>query len=119
VSAIEAQAAGCVVVGGRRIGLRETVLDGVTGTLISSENQLAPAVIRLLNDPEAMRRMGQKGKEWVHRQFPTSKADAEWIRLFKEVLAEMPVTTIPFSIRRATPKDYARAMVRFYKQKLS
>jgi hypothetical protein len=116
VSAIEAQAEGCVVVGGRRIGLRETVLDGLTGTLIDSEDQLAPAVARLLIDSELASCMGQRGRDWVQSQFPARKANSEWIRLFGGVLGGVPVRTVPFSVRRATLKDYGRAMVRFYRQ---
>jgi len=116
VSAIEAQAEGCAVVGGRRVGLRETVLDGVTGTLIDSEDQLAPAVARLLMDSEVASRMGQRGRKWVQEQFQASNADSQWIRLLRGVLMGTPVTPIPFSVRRARLKDYARPIVRLYRQ---
>ena len=116
VSAIEAQAEGCAVVGGRRVGLRETVLDGVTGTLIDSEDQLAPAVARLLMESEVASRMGQRGRKWVQEQFLANNADSQWITLLRGVLLGASVRPVPFSVRRARLKDYARAIVRFYRQ---
>jgi len=116
VSAIEAQAEGCAVVGGRRVGLRETVLGGVTGTLIDSEDQLAPAVVRLLMESDVASRMGQRGRKWVEEQFPADNADSQWITLLRGVLVGAPVRPIPFSVRRARLKDYARPIVRFYRQ---
>ena len=110
VSAIEAQAEGCAVIGGRRLGLRETVIDGVTGSLIRHESRLAPALIELLREPEKARAMGRQAAAWVKNHFSVDQADSQWTASFTGVKVGTPILPLPFSVQRATPKDYARLL---------
>ncbi|MCC6356833.1 MAG: glycosyltransferase family 4 protein [Verrucomicrobiae bacterium] len=103
VSAIEAQAAGCAVVGGRRLGLRETVRHGQTGVLIKRESDLAPAIIGLLNDPGRARAMGAAGSRWVREAFAAERADALWLELFQEVMGGKPNRPPRIKWRLMTP----------------
>lgn len=103
VSAIEAQAAGCAVVGGRRLGLRETVRHGQTGVLIKRESDLAPAIIGLLNDPGRARVMGAAGSRWVREAFAAERADALWLELFQEVMGGKPNRPPRIKWRLMTP----------------
>jgi glycosyltransferase involved in cell wall biosynthesis len=60
-SAIEAQAAGIPVVAANHGGLPEIVKDGITGMLVApgDAGDLAKALRRLADDPQASARMGQ------------------------------------------------------------
>ncbi len=113
VSAIEAQAAGCPVVGGRRLGLRETVRHGETGILIQREEDLAGAIIGLLRAPDKAAAMGAAGARWVGETFSTEKADAKWMALFRDVIEGRPNRPPCFQWRLATPGSIARQLVRW------
>lgn len=112
VSAIEAQAAGCPAVGGRRLGLRETVRHGETGILIRRESDLAGAIIGLLCAPEKAAAMGASGARWVREAFSTERADAKWMALFRDVIEGRPNRPPRFQWRLATPGSMAREMMR-------
>jgi glycosyltransferase involved in cell wall biosynthesis len=113
VSAIEAQAAGCAVVGGRRLGLRESVRDGETGILIRREADLAEAIVGLLNDPAGTQRMGATGARWVRETFAAGRADLAWLAVFREVVEGRPTRPPRFRWRLATPKTIVGEVLRW------
>ncbi len=71
-SVLEAMALGRPVVATDAGGTRDIIEDGVTGILVppASVNPLAEAMLRLTNDKEAAKVMGQKGKQKVSDDFP-------------------------------------------------
>lgn len=63
---LESMACGTPVVGVREGGVRESVVDGVTGLLTERDPaEFAAAVEALLRDPERRQRMGQQGRAHV------------------------------------------------------
>lgn len=68
---LEAQACGKPVIAGRSGGTSDAVEDGVTGYLVNGEStdDVAAAVIRLLDDPDAAARMGRNGRERAVARF--------------------------------------------------
>ena len=68
---LEASAAGVPVVAGDSGGAPETVIDGRTGRVVDGRDagELADVIGDLLADPEAARRMGQAGRDWVARDW--------------------------------------------------
>jgi phosphatidylinositol alpha-1,6-mannosyltransferase len=88
---LEAQACGKPVVAGRSGGTADAVDDGVTGYLVNGESvdDVAAAVIRLLEDPDAAGRMGRCGRERAVAHF-------DWAQLadrFSHALLETAVTS--------------------------
>lgn len=75
LSAAEAMAAGCPVVGTRVGGLAEVIEDGVTGYLASPDDSVAFAValIKVLNDLVAAKAMGQRGSSRVAANFSSER----------------------------------------------
>lgn len=71
ISTLEAQAAGVPVVVTDAGGSREAVQHERTGLVVPKCNPgiLAKALLRLLQDPELHRRMGEAGRERAHREF--------------------------------------------------
>ena len=69
LAVIEAQAAGVPVVATPVGGIRETVVDGVTGLLVRPDDPeaLADAIVRLLGDPAFARRLAAAAREQAHR----------------------------------------------------
>jgi phosphatidylinositol alpha-1,6-mannosyltransferase len=68
---LEAAAAGLPVVAGRSGGAPETVVEGVTGTVVDGRRAalVGRAVARLLADPPAARAMGVAGRARVEAEF--------------------------------------------------
>jgi phosphatidylinositol alpha-1,6-mannosyltransferase len=68
---LEAAASGLPVVAGRSGGAPETVVEGVTGTVVDGRNagEVARAVAELLADPARARAMGEAGRRWVEAGF--------------------------------------------------
>ena len=67
VSAVEAQAMEIPVVATRVGGIPEVVLDGETGILVEPGNseQLAQAILTLVENPALRRQMGERGREHI------------------------------------------------------
>ena len=67
VAAVEAQAMGIPVVSTRVGGIPEAVLDGETGILVEpgDSEQLAQAIVTLIEDPVLRRQMGERGRRHV------------------------------------------------------
>jgi phosphatidylinositol alpha-1,6-mannosyltransferase len=68
---LEAAATGLPVVAGRSGGAPDAVLDGETGYVVDGRSVVAvtDAVAGLLADRDQARRLGQRGREWVEREW--------------------------------------------------
>ena len=86
---LEASATGVPVVAGDSGGAPETVRDGETGRVVDgrSHEQIVEAISDLLADPDAARRMGKAGREWICRDW---NWDTHTARL-AELLSVSPV----------------------------
>lgn len=77
----EAHAYGKPVVAGRSGGVVDAVLDGETGLLVEPDqpDALADAILRILEDPDLARRLGQKGRRRV-------ETELNWARFTERLL---------------------------------
>ncbi len=75
---IEAQAAGVPVIAYDVGGVRETMIDGVTGLLVRQDTPeaLAGAVLRALSDPEWISNASRAGRAFVTEQFSSQRMTA-------------------------------------------
>lgn len=75
LTVLEALAAGRPVVATRVGGIPEAVSDGVNGLLVSPGDAqgMAAAILRLLEDPGASRKMGEEGRKRVAGDFTVDK----------------------------------------------
>ena len=81
---IEAAACGLPVVAVAEGGVRETVIDGVTGLLVGSDPAaISAGVTRLLSDPALARRLGENGQAIAREKW---SADAASARLEEQLL---------------------------------
>ncbi|TMQ93073.1 glycosyltransferase family 4 protein [Actinomadura soli] len=68
---LEASATGLPVVAGDSGGAPDAVLDGETGMVVPGRSvaRVAEALATLLADPDGARRMGERGRAWIEREW--------------------------------------------------
>lgn len=85
---IEAAACGLPVVAVAEGGVRETVVDQVTGILVDADPAaIAAAVAALLSDPSQARTLGQNGRAIAMKKWSTEAATARLERQLQQVTA--------------------------------
>ena len=70
------------VIGGNVGGIRYQIEDGVNGFLISSVEQTAERIVKLLKDGKLREEMGKKARETVREKFLLSRYVEEYLDLF-------------------------------------
>ena len=87
IAIIEAMAMGLPVVATNVGGIPEVVEDGITGSLVPSENPalLADAIIDLLLNPEKSKQMGERGRERAFKRFHSKEFAEKHEELYKEL----------------------------------
>ena len=79
---LEAMALGLPVVASNAPGCRDAVVDGVTGLIARNEEQLLQHCLKLIDDPELGRRLGQAGQKRVRESFALKDAAARIEELY-------------------------------------
>jgi len=94
VSVIEAMASGRPVVGTRVGGLPDLIAEGETGYLVPprSADELATAILRLLQDPEAASRMGQAARAVAQERFTVQRLISDIANLYHQFLAQKGIS---------------------------
>ena len=79
VSAVEAQAMRLPVIATKKGGIPEVVQDGKTGLLVNAKDsqQLAEAIIKLIENPELRRKMGERGQRFISENFTLEKCGGD------------------------------------------
>ncbi len=95
---LEAMATGLPVVGTRTAGLKEQVVDGVTGVLVSPRDAeaLAEAVGALLGNGERRVRLGAAGRDRAVQRFDLSSVVDAYEKLYHELMP-LPVDSAAVS----------------------
>lgn len=78
----EAMWKGTPVIGGNVGGIRYQIEDGVNGFLVSSVEETAERVVRLLRDQELRQKIGEKARETVRQKFLMVRLLEQYIDLF-------------------------------------
>jgi glycosyltransferase involved in cell wall biosynthesis len=90
VSAIEAMATGCPVVGTRVGGLPDLIAEGETGYLVPPKDPeaLAAGILRLLQNPPDARRIAARAQQSVRTRFSVERLVADMEMLYSELLSK-------------------------------
>lgn len=90
MSALEAMASACPVIGPRVNRLRHIVIDGESGLLLRPQdaNALTQAVERLLIDTALRKRMSKRAAEWVQESFDIASLGKRWDDFYQEVIKQ-------------------------------
>jgi glycosyltransferase involved in cell wall biosynthesis len=89
----EAQASGIPVVTTRATGAVDSVMDGITGTVVpvGDVDALSGAIGNLLGDPGLRLKMGRAGREWMERDFRPQVIWDHRVQLYRELLSQILV----------------------------
>ncbi|HOK66222.1 MAG TPA: glycosyltransferase family 4 protein [Anaerohalosphaeraceae bacterium] len=87
---IEAAAMGVPVAASRITGCVDSVRENVTGLLFQRDDpqDLARCLMRLIDDPQLRRKMGQEGTRWVRERFSSRLLVQEHLHLYECLLAQ-------------------------------
>jgi glycosyltransferase involved in cell wall biosynthesis len=86
---LEYLAAGLPTIASRVGGNPELVEDGVSGFLVPPDSEaLGEALLKMLRDPELMRRFGERGREFVVQNFSFERLVRELDALYTDLLRE-------------------------------
>jgi trehalose synthase len=78
----EAMWKGTPVTGGNVGGIRYEIEDGVNGFLVSSVEEAAERIVRLIKDEKLREEMGRRAREAVHEKFLLSRYVEQCLDLF-------------------------------------
>jgi trehalose synthase len=73
------------VIGGRCGGITLQIDEGVNGFLVDDVETCALHAAELLRDPARANEMGATGREYVRKQFLSTRELEDWLRLFNEL----------------------------------
>jgi glycosyltransferase involved in cell wall biosynthesis len=90
ISVLEAMACGTPIVGSAIPGIRDVITDGQDGILVppESQEQLANAILTLLNDSKLRKRIGQKARQTVTEKYNWDIVLGKIEKLYYEVVRE-------------------------------
>jgi trehalose synthase len=78
----EAMWKGTPVIGGKVGGIPSQIQDGVNGFLVTSIEEAADRIVRLLKDEDLRRRMGREARETVRKNFLLTRLVEQYLDLF-------------------------------------
>ena len=89
VALLEAMSTGVPVIASKVGGNPEIVVDGETGYLVPPERseELASRIIEIMSDRESSRLLGERGREWVAREFTTARMLERYQDLYDSCLS--------------------------------
>lgn len=92
MAVIEAMASARPVIATRHGGPLETVVEGVTGYLVAPDfaAEMRHALVRLAQQPELRRRLGQAGRERVQRHFSYDQHVSAFAEIYRGMLVSTP-----------------------------
>jgi len=75
------------VIGGNVGGIKLQIKDGQNGFLVSSPEQTAEKIIKLIRDPQLAKRMGKRAKTIVQKKFLIPRLVKDYLKLFQKVIS--------------------------------
>ncbi|MEA1834420.1 glycosyltransferase family 4 protein [Methylobacterium durans] len=102
---LEASLAGLPIITTNMPGCMAVVRSHFNGLLIPPRDPgfLAAQILTLLDDPELARTMGRQGAEMVRREFDLAGTTEAYIRLYRDVIQDAPVTEHAAALADAGP----------------
>ena len=91
-SILEAMSRGVAVLAADIEGNRSILVDGVDGLLFCSEGEFIEKAEAIINDEGYRRKLGEKAREKIEREFSLKKEIADYMRLYQEILTTRAIS---------------------------
>ncbi len=89
MAAVEAMICGLPVVITRGVGISGEVEKADAGLVVEKDvNQVAEAILKILNNPELAKKMGENGRRLVEQEFSSEKVAESFLKEYNEILKE-------------------------------
>ncbi len=86
---VEAMAAELPVVITKGVGISNEVEKAGAGIVVEKDvNQVAEAILKILNNPELAKKMGENGRKLVETEFSGEKVAEKWIEEYNKILID-------------------------------
>jgi len=87
MAAAEAMSFGLPVIVTKGVGISDEIEKAVAGIVIEkNEKQLSEAILKILNNPDLAKKMGEQGRELVKNEFSSGKVAERFIKEYNEIL---------------------------------
>jgi len=84
---LEAMYFGLPVIITKYVGISPSIKKAGAGLVINKdEKQLAEAILKILNNPDLAKKMGQKGKKLIEEEFTPEKIAPKWIEEYRNLI---------------------------------
>ncbi len=88
IAVLEAQATEVPVVARNDGGVREIVMDGVTGFLAGNDGELVEGILTLIEDPVLRRKMGREARKWIVGKFSWDTVVNRILEVYRRTIDE-------------------------------
>lgn len=112
LTATEAMWKGAAVIAGRCGGLKHQIKDGVNGFLVSSPEEAADRIVRLLQDDRLRKEMGAKAQTTVRQHFLLTRKIEQYLDLFSAFESNFTVNQQRLTALRVTARSDSAAVPR-------
>jgi len=75
-------------IGGNVGGIPLQIVDGETGWLVSSPEECAARILRIMDDPEEAKTMARRGKQHVRHDFLTPRLLRDWLGIIHRLVGD-------------------------------
>jgi len=87
MAAAEAMSFGLPVIMTKGVGISDEIEKAVAGIVIEkNEKQLSEAILKILNNPDLAKKMGEQGRELVKNEFSSGKVAERFIKEYNKIL---------------------------------
>jgi glycosyltransferase involved in cell wall biosynthesis len=110
LGALEANACGTPAIAVAEGGIRETVVDGVNGLLVSTPSEMGAAIDALVANPELRARLSRQCSAWVRDRWTTKRAAEDVEREITSIARRgTPASPMPLDVVAGSSVDAASA----------
>lgn len=87
MAAVEAMAAGLSVVITKGVGISEEIEKAGAGIIVEKDvNQVSEAILKILNNPNLAKKMGEQGEKLVKNEFSSEKVAERFMKEYNKLV---------------------------------
>lgn len=113
MSAVEMELMKIPVISRKKWGLLDTVVNGETGYLFCTEKTFKKQIVKLLNNVDLNKKMGDAGADFVKNKFEADNVVSRWIEEIKDVYSDIPTQYFKVQGNYFNDNKWIKQIIRF------